>query len=936
MKKTIAFVTSGLEFNGHSTKRKALGGSESALIYMAREMATLGHDVTVYCPCDFPGNYDRVDYRHVDQYMRDEKPQFDVLIVSRFTDYLALPLDTKMNILWCHDIDSNNFRDAIGVADRVFCLSDYHKGLFTENYTIADSNYIWKTSNGFDQDIEVNQVAFDQKKNNYIYSSRPERGLKMLLEKIWPEIVAKNPDATLHLCGYEHNIGMPEHVQKIHDEVADLLRYSSNIKQMGTLAKADYYKLLSTCGFMVYPTEFPEISCINAIESQLNGCLVITTDGFALTETVKTDTKVMAEIGTQQYVDEFLALVDKFQDPQLYQDQVDRAQKIVTETYSWKSVAASWDAEIDKMFDERQDKWGKQVIDRLVYNSDIVAAWKLTGDQKYRDMLDKAAVDNVTISDFRENVTDEDAYLNDRSMKLISLVQAQVTMFPNKKITILDVGSNNGILSLPLLKRFSKNIEKLIMYDSSAAVLNDVSKAFGEKYPQLECVVDEGQNLHTHNFAPDIVIVGELLEHIEDTQSFLDQLIKLRTTNTLFYFTVPHGPWENMVKRDKVEYHHVHHFELEDIKQIFCDVDLTVDHTSRNCLGRRGEPCGNWIFWFHASKEDAISFGQVDYKRKQYVTRPYKSISFCMIVRNEEDNLSRCLKSIKLHADEIIIVDTGSTDITKQIASKYTDKIFDLEWLEADGLGNFSRARNYSLDQATGDYIFWIDADEQLEGFVHTMKFITSDYYDGIMFKQQQCMSKASHDSGINVDVMHDRLFKRGKIRFTGVVHEYPSADDEHFLGNMFWQQYGYVLHYGLANQELLKQKSLNRNSSLIYKNIATYPDRVFAKHYLMVDMWSKFITDHPDVNFAYAEEALRIWHEEMKDCGDPWTVRLCLSVVQHFYSYFAANQISYKGKQVEKVSLKNQHTNEVLEFFVLDASSETEMFTKYLSEYKR
>ena len=103
-----------------------------------------------------------------------------------------------------------------------------------------------------------------------------------------------------------------------------------------------------------------------------------------------------------------------------------------------------------------------------------------------------------------------------------------------------------------------------------------------------------------------------------------------------------------------------------------------------------------------------------------------------MIVKDEEDNLARCLKSVVKFADEIIIVDTGSTDDTKRIASKYTDKVYDLVWEEEDGLGNFARARNYSIDQAKGDFIFWIDADEQLENGDSIFKFITSDYYDEI------------------------------------------------------------------------------------------------------------------------------------------------------------------------------------------------------------
>ena len=85
------------------------------------------------------------------------------------------------------------------------------------------------------------------------------------------------------------------------------------------------------------------------------------------------------------------------------------------------------------------------------------------------------------------------------------------------------------------------------------------------------------------------------------------------------------------------------------------------------------------------------------------------SISLCMIVKNEELVLGRCLNSIKNLVDEIIIVDTGSTDKTKEIAALYTDKIYDFRWIN-----DFSAARNYSFSKATKDYIMWLDADDVL------------------------------------------------------------------------------------------------------------------------------------------------------------------------------------------------------------------------------
>lgn len=120
------------------------------------------------------------------------------------------------------------------------------------------------------------------------------------------------------------------------------------------------------------------------------------------------------------------------------------------------------------------------------------------------------------------------------------------------------------------------------------------------------------------------------------------------------------------------------------------------------------------------------------------------SISLCMIVKNEEAVLARCLDSLRGLMDEIIIVDTGSTDNTKEIAQRYTDKVFDFSWCD-----DFAAARNFSFSKATKDYIYAPDADEVLDDTnrrrfamlkaallpeieIVTMKYITPDEYNTV------------------------------------------------------------------------------------------------------------------------------------------------------------------------------------------------------------
>ena len=87
----------------------------------------------------------------------------------------------------------------------------------------------------------------------------------------------------------------------------------------------------------------------------------------------------------------------------------------------------------------------------------------------------------------------------------------------------------------------------------------------------------------------------------------------------------------------------------------------------------------------------------------------HKSLSLCMIVKNEADVLGRALSNAHVYADEIIVVDTGSTDNSKEVAREFTDKVYDFEWRD-----DFAAARNFAFSKATSDYCMWLDADDVL------------------------------------------------------------------------------------------------------------------------------------------------------------------------------------------------------------------------------
>lgn len=146
------------------------------------------------------------------------------------------------------------------------------------------------------------------------------------------------------------------------------------------------------------------------------------------------------------------------------------------------------------------------------------------------------------------------------------------------------------------------------------------------------------------------------------------------------------------------------------------------------------------------------------------------TVSVCMIVKNEEKVLARCLDSLKGIYDELIIVDTGSTDSTKSIAGKYTDKIFDFEWT-----GDFSDARNFSISKATCDYFYTADADEVLDEenrrkFMYLKKALLPE----VEIVEMRYTNQLSNGTVYNFDTEYRaKLYKRIRnFTFIEPVHE--------------------------------------------------------------------------------------------------------------------------------------------------------------------
>lgn len=142
-----------------------------------------------------------------------------------------------------------------------------------------------------------------------------------------------------------------------------------------------------------------------------------------------------------------------------------------------------------------------------------------------------------------------------------------------------------------------------------------------------------------------------------------------------------------------------------------------------------------------------------------------KTISLCMITKNEEKNIRTCLESVKNYVDEIIIVDTGSTDKTIEIAKEYTNKVYNHKWNF-----DFSEARNKSLEKATKDWILFLDADEKMstEQCVKLRNIIDNTQAEGLFLRLENIVENKSLGDSVVL-----RAFKNNPLyRFRNKMHE--------------------------------------------------------------------------------------------------------------------------------------------------------------------
>jgi glycosyltransferase involved in cell wall biosynthesis/SAM-dependent methyltransferase len=947
----FAIVSPGMRHDGNTLKERSLGGSETAAIQLAEALAK-GKDafggknrVIVFSPCQQPIAVNDVQYLPIQassEYARGA--DIDVLIVSRASDFLSHPHNAKVCFLWCHDLAlqraEGQVRGTMYQTDRVLLMSQFQKNQYKEVYGIPDEG-IEVIRNGIDLSLfPAPRRSAEKVKGQMVYCARPERGLENLVRPggIMEQLAGEVPEATLLVAHYDNTV---DQMRAYYESLWSRCHELPNVRLLGSLTKKQLYDLYSRSWLYIYPTPSPvaqtfdEISCISAMEAQACGLPFLSTARGALKETVSPGTGILIpgdghdEAVHRRFVKEV---------KRLYHDDIGW-QRLSREAYKqgvslgWESVAERLTVLADEILAERTSD-PDRVYKHLLRVSDIemcreiekahplplcdkekafvAQGWAFTeSPEAYREhykLVDAGAtVDHfehseyemrwLTLRDFLrrnkgkiKNVLDYGCWIGHQTIRAANEI-------PEAQFVGLDVTRRNIELAEECKKKYAKqgNVE-FHVYDEMSQPILDI----GTQY--------------------DLIVLNEVLEHVLDPAALIARLEKWCNPGGTIFITVPYGPWEAMSYETFPHRCHLRHYEMNDLMDIFGekkDVQVFYRQVSKDDLG---VPCGHHYVIYTNDPEKPT--GTVNLQRKLRWQAPRETVSVCMIAYNAEAMLHRTLKSVRRFADEVIIaVDPKTTDSTRSIAECYGATV--IEGLNPMEVG-FDEARNRSIAQAKGDWILWIDSDEEILNPSKLLKYLRPNILNAYGVQQHHL----SVDPPMNMKPdLPMRLFRNRKgMRFYGVVHEHPETEMNKGVGYALILSDTWIAHDGYLTEDVRRNRFL-RNIDLVVRDRAKYPDRMLGYFLWLRDLihlcryrLEQTNGSGPDAQvLGWAREAQRLYETRyLKASNDP--------MAPDALAYYSeANRLLNEGVPMQvKMRVGNEGEREFLaQFRTSDAAAE-------------
>ena len=220
------------------------------------------------------------------------------------------------------------------------------------------------------------------------------------------------------------------------------------------------------------------------------------------------------------------------------------------------------------------------------------------------------------------------------------------------------------------------------------------------------------------------------------------------------------------------------------------------------------------------------------------VVAEWPSVSLCMIVKNEEDNLAAAIESAEDLPTEVIVVDTGSTDDTVEVAKRVVGKgkgiVAFWEWMD-----DFAAARNGSINLATSDWIFWIDGDDRLnpKSIRQIKNILASNIADAYVLGVKSVVSRTGQDTQTILKSPHVRIFRNVGAQFINPVHEdiAPSLKD---LGLVFAETDIEIEHIGYHTSLGAMVQRSHRNLRILERELVKDQRNMALRYHRAVNLY--------------------------------------------------------------------------------------------------
>lgn len=827
---TIGFVTMGLKFSGSTLLTKGLGGSETALLCMAREFQRRGHKVSVFCETEEEGEFDGVQYYHHSRFnLVSVVTIWDVLVVSRWPEFLHMPTFAGLRVLWCHDtlVDRARLMQNVWNADQMMLLSDYHIRQYThgesaqeiEQTKVPDLKpFMSKTSNGVDMDlIKANLRPKDPKK--IIYTSRPERGLHWLLQHIWPRLLEIDPELKLYYANYGlDGMQIPEPtMQKI--QVAEILakQFGKSVVNMGHLPKDKLYQEISSAKLLLYPTDFPEISCITAMEAQACGTPIITTDDFALSETVgdgKAGYLIKGRPGEEEYNAKFICKVKMLLENDKLYGELSRGgpRWIEKQGYTWEAVAESWETLFLELMRERWENNNKAIVTNLVRHSDLCMARELAPAEQLPDIQKAIEERGEELPKNTAEVKRQITLAWKRFAKVAELLGTQ-NFVPSRIVDFASGDASFGYYMTKVLPSCSAIVVdrvQEVLDRVQAYVKNTDEMEKEDKAERMEFICTEDVPV-LEDTGADLIFMGNVLDMVEEPWALIEEVSKKVTPGGYIAFTTRTGPDQHSLFRET--HSRCWNFRQNDFWEMFGTKFKGHLSFVETDVSDNGDLIGYWAGVVPVP-EGGIECHKIDPMRRALTVRPYQSVAACIIAYNEEDWVTMCLKRLRPLVDRIVmVIDPKTTDRTRELAEPFVDEFREVPFED------FETQRNASIENVEEDWIFWIDCDEKLVDGIKLRRYLDTPIMEGFSIKQNHLMLDVHGTFDIPVRILRNRP----QYKFVGCIHEHcedtSQGYDSPIRPSMLLLDID-LAHYGYLNERQRRDKCSNRNMALLLKDI--------------------------------------------------------------------------------------------------------------------